>query len=75
MPCLGIIENPDDMRSYGEGYIYNNKISGYPEGHIYCFTEAIKGSVVQFYFAYNGSYRLQRIYDWSIETWAAWKSF
>ena len=75
IPCFGIIENLDNIKSYGEGYIYNNRITGYPEGHIFAFFEAVKGVTIQFYFSYTGTYRMTRLFNWATEVWTEWKSF
>lgn len=75
MPCFGVIENLDDIKKYGEGYIFVNTIPNYPEGLIFSFYEEVKDTTVQLYFSYNGTYRLQRLYVWDSKTWSSWKEF
>ena len=75
LPSFGIIDNAeilDNIKERGVAYVYNGIVPNSYEGYVYCFTSTVNNGAVQIYFAYNGSDKKYRVFDWSTQKWTNW---
>ena len=75
IPSQGIINNAadlDNLKSFGEAYVYMGVVPNCTEGYVYCFDSGIKDGVVHLFFAYNGISKRYRVFDWSTQKWTNW---
>ena len=71
---LDSIEQVDALKTFGQAYVYSNVIQTYTEGYLYCLPNINKGGAVQFFFSYNGSAAIKRVYNWSLKAWSGWST-
>lgn len=64
----------DELKQFGQAYIYQEIIPGQTEGYVFCFPNNIKNSAIQLFITYNGATWLKRAYIWDSSHWSAWSA-